>query len=118
MKNLLLFVFALYLCQQATAFCCFRDPWMLPTTPSTNMCGCSNVCTNVGTSCDCANPCRCFKDPDNVCNVCQCTLPCECTANCGCGNQYPIYFPEVQYPVSIMEIEPFYFNTCNCGCGC
>ncbi|XP_035430539.2 uncharacterized protein LOC118262940 [Spodoptera frugiperda] len=111
MKNLVFLALVLYFCQMATAYCCFRDPYMLPTTPCTNMCGCS---ANIGPTCNCGAPCNCFRDLSNVCNVCdqQPSPVCQCLSQCGCDNRYPLYFPEVEYPLTILDIDPFFYRTC------
>ncbi|KAF9406145.1 hypothetical protein HW555_013377 [Spodoptera exigua] len=99
----------------ATAFCCFRDPYMLPTTPCTNMCGCS---ANIGPTCECGTSCNCFRDLSNVCNVCdqQPSPVCQCLNKCGCDSKYPLYFPEVEYPLTILEIDTMEIVKADYGC--
>ncbi|KAM3955386.1 uncharacterized protein ACR2FA_010721 [Aphomia sociella] len=83
---------------------------------------CPNVCPKTGDStfCSCGAPsCGCFKDTANVCDVCKTKAPpmCSCLANldkgCDCGAMKSfIYFPEVDYPMTTMEMNPFFFSTC------
>ncbi|CAB3221649.1 unnamed protein product [Arctia plantaginis] len=95
------------------AYCCFRDAWMLPAT-SCDTCAMTNPCAT-------ANPC------EKYCG-CNCPSPaatCQYSSNCGCGCQSsakcdcgcmnaPVYFPEVEYPLTIIDINPCMYSSCQC----
>lgn len=93
---------------------CVLQSYGCPETPSGIVsCGCNscNIPSSITLCCGASNS---RGNPDsNPCNVCE-EKSCSCKKKkgCDCNNKYFIYYPEVEYPSSIMEIIPFYFSNC------
>ncbi|CAG9575485.1 unnamed protein product [Danaus chrysippus] len=96
MNKILLFVLVICLCKGLDAFCSKRcgEPWTrglcetcssAPCSTCPNYdCGCSR---NFETSCDCGDPeCECLKAR--------------------------VRFPDVEYPMSILEMKPYFSGCC------
>nr|XP_053601195.1 uncharacterized protein LOC128669948 [Plodia interpunctella] len=132
MCKLSLVIFALCLFKTLNAACLapYREPSVyIPTCGFSEIISgsvtcpnsCANFCSCTGTStlCSCGAPdCTCFKDTAKVCGTCQPQSPmCSCLKNldlgCNCEKKKSfVYFPEVEYPISILEMNPFFFSTC------
>nr|XP_037872088.1 uncharacterized protein LOC119629634 isoform X2 [Bombyx mori] len=94
---------------RTVATCCFRaaytEPYAYDCVPT-----CSkqtNVCTNNYQYPVCVG----FKETTNVCDCIEVTP--KCFDKCTCENSY-IYFPEVEYPMTIIDITPYYGCTYWC----
>ncbi|CAH2068261.1 unnamed protein product, partial [Iphiclides podalirius] len=80
---------------------------------------CTNVCPNVCTNtCQCGIPqCECCRDIATPCKVCppKPSPVCSCLGACGCDcelTKAALYFPEVEYPVTVLDVKPSYYGTC------
>ncbi|XP_026727740.1 uncharacterized protein LOC113493907 [Trichoplusia ni] len=114
MNQILIIVFSIYLVKTTVAFCTNRDPWMLPTAPCINSYTTGKPCSSCSCEADlatnCYTNCQCYRDPANVCETYKPAPMCQCLTECKC--EYPLYFPEVEYPTTILEMEPFYYKAC------
>ncbi|XP_048004443.1 uncharacterized protein LOC125240558 [Leguminivora glycinivorella] len=95
-KTVLFFVVAAMMVENIhSCCCCSREPYM---TQACLEC-LYDLCPRfVPPKCGC----DCIKDLANPCRSCGC--------GCGCGKS--LYFPEVEYPVTSFNMNPFYFGTC------
>ncbi|RVE50212.1 hypothetical protein evm_005047 [Chilo suppressalis] len=122
---LLLFVFCLY--TSVTAACLYKQLGGCPnydvsTGVVTCPVSCANTCSCSGTSplCSCgAPPCSCIRDTADVCQsckpepspICSCLSALDVPCNCETRKSF-VYFPEVTYPLTALEMNPFYYSTC------
>ncbi|XP_059060362.1 uncharacterized protein LOC131853483 [Achroia grisella] len=130
MFRFILIVTAVYFAKDINAACLapYREPCTYQSTPpcafSETISGvvtCPSLCTptsNLLCNCGIEPPCSCFKDTANVCKTCPEKISpiCSCLANldvgCNCDAKKSfIYYPEVEYPMTVMEMNPFFFST-------
>ncbi|XP_061716759.1 uncharacterized protein LOC133524665 [Cydia pomonella] len=94
---LFLFVAALMVEDIQSCCCCSREPYMTKTCLECLFDLCPEY---IPSKCGCS----CFKDLANPCKSCGC--------GCGCGCGKTLYFPEVEYPVTSYNMNPFYYGSC------
>ncbi|KAG6449816.1 hypothetical protein O3G_MSEX006255 [Manduca sexta] len=125
MRLTVFFIAVLCLFQYGYTYCCFRTqpstacavaetPCMSSCAMSNGCCGgCCGGCGGCGRSnCGCGAACGCCRERSNVCSTCKPTTSpvCSCLSECNCKST--IYFPEVEYPATIIEMTPNYYGAC------
>ncbi|XP_031770000.1 uncharacterized protein LOC128202242 [Galleria mellonella] len=130
MFRFILIVFAVCFLKDIDAACLasYREPCTFQSTcpcafaeSVSGVISCPSACSATSNQlCNCGLPaCSCFKDTAKVCDTCHAKKSpmCSCLANldvgCDCDAKKSfIYFPEVEYPLSLIEMNPLFFNTC------